>query len=540
MMRGEKSFVSIKSLMPHGQNDIVAAEIDDIVYHLEAEVDKNSTIKWIMLNSEAGVRIYERTLCLILFVALAEAVPGMEIQILFSISNGFYCESLKGKEFSKDELSLIQRKMKEIIDENVYIQRHKVNRSEAIDYFQAKGRSGTINLIKQQPEDEVVLYSCNGVTEYIYDIVADYTGKAHSFEIQPYLDGFLVRFPSIYSKELTGSDIPPFIPQDKLAKSFLEAESWADILGCKFISDLNQLNSSDQFDELVQLSEAFHTRKLIYIADGIAEHRKEQRLICIAGPSSSGKTTFAGRLRKYLQINRIHPVMISVDDYFKNREDTPKKPDGSYDFEHIETIDLELFNEHLDQLLHGEEVEIPSFNFISGRREWSGHRIKVNENEPIIIEGIHCLNEKLTHKVPRNEKIKIYISALTQLALDHHNRISTTETRLIRRLVRDFQFRGASAEQTLGMWRSIREGEERFIFPFQEEADVMFNSTLLYELPILKRRAEPLLKSVPRESDLYGEAQKLLQFLSYFLVADCKAIPEESLLKEFIGTKNYF
>lgn len=517
-------------LSPESCHRILAAQINGTTYHLD-EAAQTGIIEWLTLNSEAGARVYQRTLCLILFTAIDELFPGQNIRVLYSISNGFYCEKVTRELFSEEELFQIESKMKEIIHSNESIRIKKMVLSEALTLFSGKNRMDTVNLIKQLNENEITLYQCRNTVEYLYEPVADQAGKTDTFELFSNLNGFLLRFPAVGEE----AEIPPFVPLRKLAASFSEAEKWADILNCPFISDLNNYNLSRKFNEIIDLVEAFHTQKIVHIADGITKQAQDARLICIAGPSSSGKTTFANRLKTYLQINGWNPITISIDDYFKNRELSPRKPDGSYNFEHIEAIDLQLFNQHLDELLHGKEVQIPSFNFITGQREWTDKRIKVGLKDFIIIEGIHGLNERLTVSIPRKEKIKIYISALTQLALDNHNRISTTDTRLIRRLVRDFQFRGASAERTLKMWQSVREGEEKFIFPFQEEADIMFNSTLIYELAVLKHWAEPLLLSVPVESDFHGESQELLKFLSYFIEGEHRLVPKNSLLKEFIG-----
>lgn len=517
-------------LPPESCHRILAAQINGSTYHLNEEA-QTGIIEWLTSNSEAGARVYQRTLCLILFTAVDELFPNQNIRVLYSISNGFYCEKVTRELFSDEELSQIENRMKEIIYANEPIHIRKVENSEAITLFLSKNRMDTVNLINQLNENEINLYQCRNTVEYLYEPVADNAGKTDTFELFSDLNGFLLRFPLVGENV----EIPKFIPLRKLSTSFAEAEKWTNILNCQFISDLNNYNLMGKFNEIIDLAEAFHTQKIVHIADGITEKAQDARLICIAGPSSSGKTIFANRLKTYLQINGWNPITISIDDYFKNRELSPRKTDGSYDFEHIEAIDLQLFNQHLDALLHGKEVEIPSFNFITGQREWTDKKIKVGLKDFIIIEGIHGLNEHLTVSIPRKEKIKIYISALTQLALDNHNRVSTTDTRLIRRLVRDFQFRGASAERTLKMWQSVREGEEKFIFPFQEEADVMFNSTLIYELAVLKHWVDPLLSSVSVESDFYGESQELLKFLSYFIEGEHRFVPKNSLLKEFIG-----
>lgn len=526
----EKNKNSVRDFLPEDSSKILAALINGRIYHLDDNIAVNKKIEWLTLDTEAGARVYQRTLCLILFTAIEELFPEYKVRILYSISNGLYCENVDTDPFDKEQLYLINRRMMEIVFANEPLDVKCYPIQDAIKLFQSKNAMDTIKLLTQVDEEGIKLYSCRNTIEYFYEPVADMAGKVALFELLPDINGFLLRFPQSESKQ-----IPSFISRPNLANGFKEAGRWAGILDCRFISDLNHHNTKGNFPYIAELSEAFHTQKIIHIADQIAERKQMSRVICIAGPSSSGKTTFAKRLKTYMQINGLKPITISIDDYFKNREDSPKNPDGSYDFEHLEAIDLDFFNTQLQSLLAGEKVAIPKFNFITGQREKSGIIAQVGAGECIIIEGIHGLNDRLTTCVPREEKVKIYVSALNQLALDNHNRISTTDTRLIRRLVRDSLFRGATAELTLNMWRSVREGEEEFIFPFQEEADIIFNSTLIYELPVLKYWAEPLLRSVKKSSKFFDEAQNLLQFLDYIKVADHRVVLQNSLLREFIG-----
>lgn len=522
----------LKDFLPTDHQEILAAQRDGVIFHLDAAATSGEHIKWVTAHSEAGERVYQRTLSLILFVALEELHPELQVRILYSISNGFYFERVDGFSFSTEEINAIEARMREIIDLNEKISLLYMQRAEAIALFREKKRWDTVQLFEEFDVEEIPLYQCRNVMEYIHESVADEAGKITLFQVQTSEGRIIIHFPNFERGEETFS---PFIPQRKLENIFKEASRWADILSCPYISSLNEYIKTDRLADLIEMSEAFHTQKIVHIADLIAAKGKEARLICISGPSSSGKTTFANRLRTYLRINDYNPITVSIDDYFKNREDSPRKEDGSYDFETIEALDLDLFNLQMQELLEEKEIIPPSFNFVTGQREWKKQSMKVSARDFIIIEGIHGLNERLTYRIPRSKKIKIYVSALTQLALDNHNRLSTTDTRLIRRLVRDFQFRGAPAERTLEMWKSVREGEEKYIFPFQEEADIMYNSTLLYELAILKHWAYPLLQSVPIESENYAAAQELLHFLVCFQEGNLRLVPAYSLLREFVG-----
>ena len=524
---------SLIDLVPDIPQDVLAAQVDGETVHLRKKIWENGRLNWLTLSSEAGARVYQRSLCLLLFTAVEELFPGGEVRIQHSLSKGFFGELKIGRPVGTEDWELLNKKMREIVQENRPILPHKILASKGAKVFEKKGQFEKAELLKQLGNQEIVLYRCNKTLDYLYGPTVYATGLLELFASHSLSPGFLLSFPLIDNP----TKLPDYVPQPKLAKVFREAESWADVLDCRFVSNLNDHIEEGKFAELVTVSEAFHIRKLVHLADQVAQRPKSHRLICIAGPSSSGKTTFAERLKVFLEVNGLKPVMISVDDYFKDREHTPKKPDGTYDFEHLEAIDLELFNEHVRLLLQGEPVELPRFNFVEGVRGASGKITQVGKLQPIIIEGIHGLNEKLTAEIPRGEKFKIYISALTQLALDNHNRISTTDARLLRRLVRDHQYRGATAERTLEMWASVRAGEEEFIFPYQEEADIMFNSALIYELAVLKKWAEPLLRSVEEDSPVIGEAKKLLRFLEYFYEADSKAIPEMSILREFIGPR---
>ena len=385
-------------------------------------------------------------------------------------------------------------------------------------------------LFKYRRTSTVNLYELDGIKNYFYGYMMPNTKEVRLFKLIPYAHGFILLFPN----EQNPVELAHFVPQPKLSHVFKESENWARILDVDIVASLNNLITEGKLPDLIRVSEALHEKKIAQIADSISQHSKV-RLVLIAGPSSSGKTTFAQRLCIQLRVNGLKPHVISIDDYFVDRENTPRDEYGEYDFEALEAIDIKLFNEHMARLIAGETVEIPRFNFKTGKREYKGHTITLEEEDVLVIEGIHGLNEKLSYAIPKENKFKVYVSCLTQLNVDYHNRIPTTDTRLIRRMVRDYQYRGLSAEQTLAQWASVRRGENKNIFPFQEEADVMFNTVLLYELAVLKNKAEPLLFGIDRRSPYYSEAKRLLKFLEYFLAAGTEGIPYNSIIREFVG-----
>ncbi|MBP3780119.1 MAG: nucleoside kinase, partial [Selenomonas sp.] len=386
--------------------------------------------------------------------------------------------------------------------------------------------------------DKVSLYQCGDFYDYLYGVMIGHTGSMERFAMDFEAGGILLRIPDMD----TGGQVRERLPQPKLSQILAESKEWAAALRCNFVPDLNRINRHGEISELIRVSEALQEKRISQIADHIAEKKGYLRLILIAGPSSSGKTSFAQRLRVQLRANKLVPVSISLDDYYVDRLKTPKKENGEYDFEALEAIDLELFNQHMLALLAGEEIILPRYNFVTGEREWDdSRRLAVTREQPIIVEGIHGLNERLSEYVPHSRKFKIYISALTQLNIDAHNRISTTDARLIRRMVRDYQFRGSGALKTLKQWPDVREGEEKNIFPYQEEADVMFNSALIYELGMLKPYAQPLLQMIPMDIPEHATAKRLLDILQYFddITAE-DDVPNNSLLREFIGKSVFF
>lgn len=510
---------------------IVAANANHVLVDLQMPIEEDTRVEFIELASGHGIRTYERSLAFIAIVAARRIFPQGEVVIEHSLGKAVYCELLLPEPAGAIEIQRLEEEMQALIDRNVPIVRITVPISEAIGLFMADGQNEKVRLLGQLGREMVRLYTCEGVHDFLYGPMVPTTGYLKHFKLQYYSHGFLLRFPDKDHPH----ELPEFVNLPKLAEIFHEAAHWGDIMGCPGLAQLNEEIIAGGFSDIVRVAEALHEKKVSHIADLVAEHRAKVRLVLIAGPSSSGKTTFTQRLGIQLRVNGIHPLALSLDDYFFNREETPRDAEGNLDFEALEAIDIALFNEQLVQLLAGQTVEPPLYNFKTGLREHSGRRIRLEQNQVLLVEGIHGLNEKLTADVPQEAKKKVYVSALTQLSIDSHNRIPTTDTRLLRRIVRDSQFRNHDALETLRRWPSVRRGEERNIFPFQEEADVMFNSALIYELSILRRYADPLLDRVPQEAPEYMEARRLRSFLSHFRPAPEEQVPPNSILREFIG-----
>ncbi|MBW4829327.1 MAG: nucleoside kinase [Clostridiaceae bacterium] len=509
----------------------LGARIDNEIFLLTDKIEEGKKIKFLDISDTDGHKIYIRTLSVIYIKACEELFPGCNVNIEHSLGEGLYTEIKKGKSINFKEINKIKEKMEKLIREDKPILREKIKREEAIKLFEEKGYIDKVNLYKHVDKEEIHIYRIDDHIDSFYGYLAPSTGYVQVFDLKYYYPGAILLPPS----ESNGFTVPEFIEQRQLAKVFKETEDWVDILDLGYLGTLNDTIVDGSVDEVIKVSEALHEKKIANIADKICED-DNINLILIAGPSSSGKTTFAHRLAVQLKVNGKRPISISVDDYFVNREDTPRNEFGEYDFEALEAIDVKLFNEDLIKLLEGEEVELPKFNFVKGVREPSGKIVKVDEEHPIIVEGIHCLNSKLTRDIPEKNKFKIYVSALTQLNVDAHNRIPTTDTRLIRRIVRDNKFRGNDVKRTFKLWELVRKGEEENIFPYQEEADIMFNSSLVYELSVLKKYVEPQLKTIDKNSEYYSEAKRLLKFLEYFKdIEDEFIIPPTSILREFIG-----
>ena len=482
-----------------------------------------------------NIRNNSRTLQFIFIKAVLDLYKDAIVTMEHSIGKWVFGEIHKKEPLTEQEVNNIKQAMQKLIDKNYTIKRIKVKREEAIKIFQNYGMTDKVKLLQQTGFKVVTLYELDGRYDYFYGPMWESTGVIKNFDVKFYNGGFILGYPTDENLMVVNK----FVEQRKLTNIFRETEKWLNILGIGEVGSLNEKISNGELIDLIMISEALHEKKIAQISDMINE-KKEIKAVFVAGPSSSGKTTFANRLAIQLKVNGLNPISISLDNYFVNREDTPKDENGEYDFESIKSIDVKFFKDQMKELFEGKEVEIPIFNFLTGYREKSGSKVKMPKNGILIIEGIHGLNPILTSSLDENNIFKIYISALTQLNLDNHNRISTSDVRRVRRIVRDSLSRGKNAEETLLMWPSIKKGEEKNIFVYQEEADVMFNSTLVYELCVLKKKALEELDKVVADSSVYDEVKRLKAFLGFFDEIDKGLVPENSILREFIGGSIFY
>lgn len=526
-----------QEVQKEGEPLIVAARVDNVLRDLQTPVGDFHTIELVDTRSEFGRRIYRRSALFLLIMAVQELYPEAEVVVQFAAHRGLYCALHSPFDVTESAVRELEERMHEIVAENRPIVKKRLQREKVVQLFKKSEQIEKANLVMSLETEKASLYYCGEFYDYLFGPMVPATGVLDKFALDAMPGGVLLRTP----EPSTPESVPAFKAQPKFGSILMEAERWASVLHCDYVSDLNRYIRRGEVADIIHVSEALHEKKIAEIADHITSNIRELRLVLIAGPSSSGKTSFAQRLRIQLRVNGIEPVSISLDDYFRNWEDTPRTKEGAYDFENIGALDVELFNDHLVRLLNGEEVILPHYNFLTGKREAGTEHLSIAPTSPLIIEGIHGLNEMLTASVPRDKKYKIYISALTQLNIDAHNRIPTTDARLLRRMVRDYQFRGAYALKTLRQWPNVRAGEEKNIFPFQEEADAMFNSALIYELAVLKRYAVPLLEMVPRDVPEYTKANRLLDFCRCFSdITEEYDIPNNSLLREFIGKSIFF
>lgn len=509
----------------------LGARVNNQIYHLRKDAKENMYIKFLDISSQDGYRIYTRTISAVFIMACGKVFPKCTAKIEHFLGEGLYAELEEGHSISFSEIEKLKEEMEKIIKQDLPIIREKLPFDEAMAAFEKFNHDDKIRLYKTLDREEIQTYNIDGYVDGFYGYLAPSTSYVNVFDLKYYYPGVIILFPNRYSN----NKLPEFKEQKKLGKVFKEANDWARILDLNYVSSLNEKILSGDINEVIRINEALHEKKIAKIADIICQD-DEINMILIAGPSSSGKTTFAQRLSVHLKVNGKRPISISVDDYFVDRDKTPLNEKGEYDFEALEAINLEAFNDDLVKLLEGEEIELPKYNFITGKSERSGRRIKVDRDHPIIVEGIHGLNPRLATYIPEKNKFKIYISALTQLNIDAHNRISTRDTRLIRRMVRDNKYRGNDVFRTFELWEGVIEGEDKHIFPYQENADIMFDSALVYELAVLKKYAVPLLQEVGKDSIYYSEARRLLRFLNYFrTIEDEEVIPSTSILREFIG-----
>lgn len=536
---GEKFRLSVNSrvldvlntVMPEVKSPVVAARVDNCMVDLCTTLDGDCKIAFVDLSTGEGMRVYQSSLILILARAAAEILPGCSVVVEHSLANAVYGEIKYERSIKDTDIKKIEKRMFELVQADEPIQRKTLPRVEAIGLFREKGQRDKVELLEYLKSDTLDIVSIGDYTDYALGPTVPSTGHLKYFRLRYYLPGFILELPRPDNPGV----LPEYLEQGKLANVFYEAEKWGKVLNVYNVASLNRIMASGGAGDLIRVAEAFQEKKIVQIAELIASNIDRTRIVLIAGPSSSGKTTFAQRLAVQLRVNGITPVAISLDDYFVDRHLTPKDEKGEYDFECLAAIDRELFNEHLIKLIQGEKIELPRYNFKTGLREYHGETLQLGRCDLIIIEGIHGLNDLLTASVPKGRKFKIYVSALTHLNLDDHHRIHTTDLRVIRRMVRDYNYRGYTALDTLRRWPAVRRGEERNIFPFQESADVMFNSALVYELAVLKGYAEPLLEGITPEHVEYSEAVRLLNILGFFTRIECDDVPRNSIIREFIG-----
>ncbi len=503
------------------------------IRELFKKVDKDCTIEFLTVSDDTGHKTYNRTATIILMKAITEVVGADKIDRIkmeFAIGNGYYCSKSGDFEVTDELVEQVKAKMQEYIDKDLCIIKKSMPLDEANALFETQKMTDKVSLFRYRGNSTVNVYNLDGYYDYFYGFMLPSTGYVKHFDLQKYKDGFMLILPSMENP----TELEAFQPSPKLYSCMQIASGWGIKLGVDTVSDLNNQIMAGGFNELVLVQEALQERRISEIASDIVS-RNGVKFVMIAGPSSSGKTTFAHRLSVQLRTYGLVPHPIAVDDYFVDRENTPKQPNGDYDFECLEAIDIQQFNQDMCDLLEGKKVELPTFNFVTGKREYKGNYKQLGVDDVLVIEGIHGLNDKMSYALPAESKYKIYISALTTLNIDEHNRIPTTDGRLLRRMVRDARTRGATAKRTIQMWPSVRNGETKNIFPFQESADAMFNSALIYELAVLKQFAEPLLYSIEPGEPEYFEAVRLLKFLSYFLGVSTEHLPNNSIVREFIG-----
>ena len=497
------------------------------------KVTSDCRIEFLTTKTSPGIEAYRRSATLIMLKAFYDVIGNKninKISVQYSLSKGYYCTLNSKVKLNQELLDKVKIRMNEIVAENVQINKRTIGTTSAIDLFNRHRMYDKEKLFKYRRASKVNIYSLKGFEDYFYGYMVPNTGYVKYFDLFLYDEGFVLQLPTKENPNV----VPEFKPQKKLFNVLKESEKWSETLKIDTVGALNEQISQGNIKDIILVAEALQEKKIAEIATKIAES-KDKKFIMIAGPSSSGKTSFSHRLSIQLKANGLNPHPIGVDDYFVNRDITPRDENGNYNFEVLEALDVEQFNKDMLELLDGKTVKMPTYNFITGKREYKGNTLTLGKDDILVIEGIHGLNDKLSYALPKNSKFKIYISALTQLNIDEHNRIPTTDGRLIRRMVRDARTRGISAEETIARWQSVRNGEESYIFPFQEEADVMFNSALIYELSVLKQFAEPLLFGIPSTSPEYVEAKRLLKFLDYFLGVNTEDIPNNSLVREFVG-----
>ncbi len=523
----------LKEEIKNSKLQVVGAKFNNEYKNLNYEIEHDGVIQLIDISTKEGMKIYRRTLVYIMGKAFEECYPEAKVIVNYQLSNAMFCD-IENMEVTTEIINTVKKKMKQIIEKDLEIKKVTMNRVEAGKFYDTTNTYKGRLQYDIKNNKKIYMYYCENYYNYCYGTLGNRTSCTKVFDIVKYNNGFLLRYPNSANPTV----IPEYRETKKLAWALNEYDQIHKILNVNTIYKLNRLIKEEKIKDLIMLEEALHEKKIAGIADKITQN-KNVKMVLIAGPSSSGKTTFAQRLGIQLRLNGLKPVTISVDNYFVERSENPKDENGEYDFECIEAIDLKLFNEHLTKLLNGEEIEVPEFDFIEGTKRYNGKKMTLAKDEILVIEGIHCLNNQLTSSIPKENKYKVYISALTVLNMDRFNRISTTDTRLVRRIVRDYQFRGYSAKQTIRTWHKVNKGEEKNIFPYQEDADSIFNTSLIYELAALKEIAMKLLNEIDEDCPEHAEAVRIINILQYFESIKDEQIPKNSLLKEFLGGGNF-
>ena len=524
-------FSSFDLKMTHGP---VSARVNNKVEGMHYRVYNSKDVEFLDMNSASGSRAYTRTLFFVLCKAVQDIYPNTDVVIDIPVSNGFYVDIRLGRPVVDEDVNILLRRMQEIIDSKMPIRRFTVPTEEAIALFREKGDVEKVKLLRTSGSIYTTYYKIGEYVDYYYGTLLTNTSQLYLFGLEKYYDGMLLRIPSVSNPDELGE----MTRQDKMFDIFKEHHRWQEILGIRTVGDFNQAIDAGHATDIINISEALQEKKLAKIAEEIAS-RKGVKLVLLAGPSSSGKTTSCKRLSIQLAVNGLKPLQISLDDYFVDRDKTPKDENGDFDFESIYALNLDLLNEQFNALFRGEEVELPKYDFPSGKSVKSGKMLKLEPNNVLVVEGIHALNPELTAHVPEEQIFRVYASALTTILLDNHNYIPTTDNRLLRRIIRDYKYRGVSAQETIRRWPSVRSGENKWIFPFQENADAMLNTAMLYELSVLKMQAEPLLQQVPENCEEFAEAYRLLKFLKYFKGIPYNNLPPTSLLREFLGGSSF-
>lgn len=524
-------FSSFDLKMTHGP---VSARVNNKVEGMHYRVYNSKDVEFLDMNSASGSRAYTRTLFFVLCKAVQDIYPNTDVVIDIPVSNGFYVDIRLGRPVVDEDVNILRRRMQEIIDSKMPIRRFTVPTEEAIALFQEKGDVEKVKLLRTSGSIYTTYYKIGEYVDYYYGTLLTNTSQLYLFGLEKYYDGMLLRIPSVSNPDELGE----MTRQDKMFDIFKEHHRWQEILGIRTVGDFNQAIDAGHATDIINISEALQEKKLAKIAEEIAS-RQGVKLVLLAGPSSSGKTTSCKRLSIQLAVNGLKPLQISLDDYFVDRDKTPKDENGDFDFESIYALNLDLLNEQFNALFRGEEVELPKYDFPSGKSVKSGKKLKLEPNNVLVVEGIHALNPELTAHVPEEQIFRVYASALTTILLDNHNYIPTTDNRLLRRIIRDYKYRGVSAQETIRRWPSVRSGENKWIFPFQENADAMLNTAMLYELSVLKMQAEPLLQQVPENCEEFAEAYRLLKFLKYFKGIPYNNLPPTSLLREFLGGSSF-